>query len=89
MAFWGRCRVVSVEPGARLHLLSIDYGVTATLPFSHVLPLPHVCKGIPALVSDMYIQCSIIYHVCGPWNLFSRTPSSGHFWLSQMLLFYA
>ena len=51
---WGRGRLLGVEPGARLRLLSIDYGVTATLPFSHILPLPPQCKGIPPLVSTVH-----------------------------------
>ena len=48
---WGRGRLLRLEPGASLLILSIDYGVTATLPLSHVLPLPPQCKGIPPLVS--------------------------------------
>lgn len=58
MPVWGRGRLLGVEPGARLCLLSIDYGVIATLPLSHVLPLPPQCKGVPPLVSVHHtVEC--------------------------------
>ncbi|CAI8011445.1 hypothetical protein GBAR_LOCUS7378 [Geodia barretti] len=58
-ALWGRGQVLGVEPGAKLRLLSLDFGTTATLPLSHVRPFLRECSGIPPCVSVVTVATDI------------------------------